>query len=116
MDGQVGTFPTDSYGPLLEGDIKPYAEGKELTIAPETKSQRMKIKAIKSHLQLTDGRMSSKARWFIVRTPIPAGITENVIQWEVEAFPEENYIYAPVIHLSQVGYLSNEPKKAVIEF
>jgi len=115
MDDQVGIFPTDSYGPLVEGDIQPYAEGKILTIAPETKSQRMTIKALKGNLQLTDDRMSSKQRWFIVRSQIPARVTESAIQWEVEAFPEENFIYKPVIHLSQVGYLPNEPKRAVIE-
>ncbi len=115
MDGQVGIFPTDSYGPLVDGDIKPYAEGKVLTVAPETESQRMTIKALKGNLQLTDGRRSSKAGWFIVRTAIPAGITKGAIEWEVEAFPQENYIYEPVIHLSQVGYMPNEPKQVVIE-
>ncbi|MCK5277715.1 MAG: glycoside hydrolase family 9 protein, partial [Cyclobacteriaceae bacterium] len=115
MDGQVGIFPTDSYGPLADGDIKPYAEGKVLTVAPETESQRITIKALKGNLQLTDGRKSSKAGWFIVRTVVPAGITKGAIEWEVEAFPEENYIYKPVIQLSQVGYKPNEPKKVVIE-
>jgi hypothetical protein len=115
MDGEVGIFPTDAYGPLENGDIKPYAEGKVLTVAPETKSQRMTIKSQKGILQLTDGRMSSKARWFIVRSPVPTGVTEGAIRWEVEAFPEENYIYKPVIHISQVGYLPNEPKKVVVE-
>ncbi|MFC2125121.1 glycoside hydrolase family 9 protein [Bacteroidota bacterium] len=115
MDGQVGTFPTDSYGPLLNGDIKPYSEGKLLTVAPETESQRLTIKALKGNLQLTDGRRSSKGGWFIIRTAVPAGVTDEVIKWEVEAFPEKNYIYKPVIHLSQVGYKTSEPKKAVIE-
>lgn len=115
MDGRVGIFPTDSYGPLVDGNIKPYAEGKVLTIAPETKSQRMTIRALKGNLQLTDGRKNSKAGWFIVRAAVPAGITKGAIMWEVEAFPEENYIYQPVIHLSQVGYMPNESKKVVIE-
>jgi len=115
MDGKVGVFPTDSYGPLEDGEIKPYAEGKVLTVAPETESQRLTIKALNGKLQLTDGRRSSKAGWFVVRTAIPAGVTKGAVQWEVEAFPEENYTYKPIIHLSQVGYMSNEPKKAVIE-
>jgi hypothetical protein len=115
MDNQVGIFPTDAYGPIENGNIVPYAEGKTLTIAPETNMQRMTIKALKGDLQLTDGRSSSKARWFIVRSPIPAGITKEVVQWELEAFSDDNYFYEPVIHLSQVGYLPNEPKRAVIE-
>jgi hypothetical protein len=115
MDGRVGIFPTDSYGPLEDGDIKPYAEGKVLSIAPETDSQRMMIKALNGSLQLTDNRMNSKSGWFIVRSLVPANVTKGAVQWELEAFTEENYQYTPVIHLSQVGYMPNEPKKAVIE-
>ncbi len=115
LDGKTGIFPTDAYGPLENGEIKPYAEGKVLSIAPETKLQRMTIKALNGDLQLTDGRIFGKARWFIVRTPVPEGVTKGAVQWEIDAVPEENHIYKPVIHLSQVGYLPNEPKKAVIE-
>ncbi len=115
LDGKMGIFPTDSYGPLENGDIKPYAEGKILSIAPETDLQRMTIKALNGNLQLTDGRIFGKARWFIVRSMVPAGVTQGAVQWEINAVPEEDHIYKPVIHLSQVGYLPNEPKKAVIE-
>jgi len=115
MDDKMGIFPTDAYGPLENGDIEPYAEGKALTIAPETELQRMTIKALKGNLQLTDDRLSSKSRWFIVRSAVPSGVTKGAVKWELEAFPKENHMYKPVIHLSQVGYLPNEPKKAVIE-
>jgi len=115
MDGKMGIFPTDAYGPLIDGDIEPYAKGKNLSIVPESDLQRMTIKAIKGELQLTDGRISSKSRWFIVRTPVPSGVAERAVEWEIEANVLKNYSYTPVVHLSQVGYLPNEPKKAVIE-
>jgi endoglucanase len=116
MDGQTGIFPTDAYGPINENEIVPYAEGSTLTVAPETHTQRLTIKSIKGGaLQLTDGRMRSKSGWFIVRSAVPENITAGAVQWEVEVFPVKNYTDSPVIHLSQVGYLPDEPKKAVIE-
>ncbi|MBK7711975.1 MAG: hypothetical protein IPJ37_14165 [Bacteroidales bacterium] len=47
MDNQTGFFPTDSYGPVIGGDLEPYAEGKVLAVAPEIESQRMTIKSLK---------------------------------------------------------------------
>jgi endoglucanase len=115
VDNQTGFFPTDSYGPLNGNDLEPYAEGKILAIAPEADAQRMTIKAMKGSLQLVDGRIDRKASWFVVRTAIPADQTKGVIEWEIDANPLKDYSYAPVIHISQIGYLPDEPKKAVIE-
>ena len=115
MDGRSGFFPTDSYGPMTGADLIPYAEGKVLSVAPETEAQRLNIRALKGNLQLTDGRRDSKAGWFIVRTSIPAGETKSVIEWEIDAIPLKDYYHKPVIQISQVGYLPGEPKKAVIE-
>ncbi|HUX95088.1 MAG TPA: glycoside hydrolase family 9 protein [Bacteroidales bacterium] len=116
MDEQTGFFPTDSYGPLSGPDLLPYAVGKVLTVAPEDDSRRLTIKSMKGDLQLGDGRISSKSGWFVVRTAIPSGQTKNVIEWEIEANTVKDFVYKPVIHISQVGYLPGEPKKAVIEF
>lgn len=115
MDGQAGFFPTDSYSPMIGADLKPYAEGKVLVIAPETETQRLTIKALKGDLQLTDGRKDGKAGWFLVRSALPSGQTKDVVSWEIEANPIKGYTYAPVIHISQVGYLPGESKRAVIE-
>jgi endoglucanase len=115
MDNQTGSFPTDSYGPLKGADLEPYAEGKVLAVAPESEGQRIIIKSLKGNLQLVDGRKDNKAGWFIVRTSIPADQTKEVIEWEIEAIPLKEYTYTPVIHVSQVGYLPEQPKKAVIE-
>ena len=116
MDGQTGFFPTDSYGPMTSTDLEPYAVGKVLVVAPETESQRLTIKALKGELQLVDGRSDSKSGWYIVRTALPPEQTKGIIEWEIEAMPVTGYTYKPVIHISQVGYLPNEPKKAIIEF
>ncbi|MDP4221822.1 MAG: glycoside hydrolase family 9 protein [Bacteroidota bacterium] len=115
MDGQSGFFPTDSYSPMIGAELEPYAEGKILTVAPETNDQRLTIKALKGNIQLVDGRKDSKAGWFIVRAAIPKGETKKVIEWEIEAVPLKDFTYSPVIHISQVGYLPSEHKRAVIE-
>jgi hypothetical protein len=117
LDNRTGFFPTDPYGPIKGADMVPYAEGKILALAPETESQKMTIRSMKGNLQLVDGRMDmdGKGMWFVVRTAIPPGQTKGVIEWEIEAVPVKDYTYAPVIHISQIGYLPDEPKKAVIE-
>jgi endoglucanase len=115
MDNQTGFFPTDSYSPIKDDYLEPYAEGKVLAVAPEAESQRITIKSLKGNLQLVDGRIDSKAGWFIVRTAIPSDQTKGVIEWEIEVVPVKDYAYVPVIHISQIGYLPDEPKKAVIE-
>lgn len=115
MDGKTGIFPTDSYSPMIGDELVPYAEGKVLVVAPETESQRLTIKALKGNLQLVDDRKDRKASWFIVRSPLPSGETDNVISWEIAPNALKNYTYSPVIHISQVGYLPGEPKRAVIE-
>lgn len=115
MDGRTGIFPTDSYSPMTGDELVPYAEGKILVVAPETEAQRMTIKALKGNLQLIDDRKDRKASWFIVRSPLPSGETDDVISWEIAPIALKNYIYSPVIHISQVGYLPGEPKRAVIE-
>ena len=98
---------------LIKGnDLEPYAEGKVLAVAPEAEAQRMTIKSLKGSLQLVDGRIDGKDDWFIVRTAIPADQTKGVIEWEIEAVPLKDYSYTPVIHISQIGYLPDEPKKS----
>jgi hypothetical protein len=116
MDGKTGLFPTDSYAPFNGDELQPYATGKVLTVAPEVDAQRLWIRTTKGELQLVDGRNDRKASWYIVRQAIPAGQTGNVVEWEIEANALKGYVYQPVIHISQIGYLLNEPKKAVIEY
>ncbi len=115
MDNQTGFFPTDSYGPMEGTELKPYAEGRVLVVAPEADAQRMTIRSLKGNLQLVDGRIDRKASWFVVRTAIPSDQTKGAIEWEIEVVPLKDYTYTPVIHISQVGYLPGEPKRAVIE-
>lgn len=121
MDEQAGLFPTQANGPAFydnDGKIqlKPLATGKILTIAPESDKQRMTIESTRENLQLMDGRVYHNNGWFVVRSAIPAGATENAVEWIVSPNVIENWKYKPVIHTSQVGYHPEQQKVAVIEF
>jgi endoglucanase len=120
MDDKAGFFPRQLNGPLLRDDkeilhIESLAEGKSLTIAPETADRRMTITAIHGKLKLLDGRALHNNGWFIVRTDISPGATRNAVEWLIKADAVPGWIYDPVIHISQAGYHPLQPKVAVIE-
>ncbi|MEJ2627201.1 MAG: cellulase N-terminal Ig-like domain-containing protein, partial [bacterium] len=120
MDRQAGFFPRQLNGPLIrdeEGnlEIKPLAEGKTLTIAPESDNQRLTITSLAGTLQLIDGRAHHNNCWFIVRSVIGKGRAEKAMEWVVIPQVQPDWKYEPVIHVSQVGYHPQQKKLAVIE-
>ncbi|MFW6103877.1 MAG: glycoside hydrolase family 9 protein, partial [Bacteroidota bacterium] len=120
MDDSSGIFPRQANGPMrrnAEGElhIKPLAEGKTLTIAPEDDARRMQIKSPNGELTLLDGRGKHNNGWFVVRSTIPEGATENAIEWVVTPHAKPGWKYDPVIHISQVGYHPDQDKTAVVE-
>ena len=120
MDEQVGLFPRQLNGPLIRENngslqVKPLAVGKKLVVAPECAAQRLTITTAHSELQLLDGRAHHNNGWFIVRTPIPANVTQNAVEWLVTPNVLPDWQYEPVIHISQVGYHPRQEKVAVIE-
>lgn len=120
MDNHFGLFNRQPNGPgtYSEGEyrIKPMASGKVLVVAPELPQQTLKITNLKNDdLQLIDGRAQHNNGWFVVRSLVPAGATKNAIEWLVTPNVIENYIYTPVVQISQVGYHPAQGKIAVIE-
>ncbi|HSD06612.1 glycoside hydrolase family 9 protein [Flavobacterium sp.] len=121
MDNDFGLFNRQVNGPGTnnsEGEytIKPMATGKVLVIAPETSKQTLKITNLKNdELQLLDGRAQHNNGWFVVRSLVPAGATKNAIEWLVTPNTIDNFIYSPVVQISQVGYHPEQEKIAVIE-
>ncbi|WP_202389861.1 cellulase N-terminal Ig-like domain-containing protein [Parapontixanthobacter aurantiacus] len=107
-------------GPVqdLNGQVlaAPMATGQSLTIAPETEKQRIRFENQGlGELELIDGRSAHNNGWFIVRTAIPAGATTSAVEWLVTPDTIDDWSYAPVIQVSQIGYAPNQPKRAVIE-
>ncbi|MFW6277345.1 MAG: cellulase N-terminal Ig-like domain-containing protein, partial [Prolixibacteraceae bacterium] len=120
MDGQSGLFPLQANGPMQqdadgEWQAFPLATGKKLTVAPDSPEQTMIITTQNSELQLLDGRFYHNNGWFVVRSEVPAGATKNAIEWLVEPNVVEDFKQQPVVHVSQVGYHSNQPKIATVE-
>tara|TARA_R110002020_G_scaffold473448_1_gene702698 strand:- start:12512 stop:15004 length:2493 start_codon:yes stop_codon:yes gene_type:complete len=121
MDDKFGIFNTQANGPGAYDDnhefqIEPMAEGKELVIVPEDEKQTLKIENLKGNdLQLIDGRAQHSNGWFVVRSLVPAGATKNAIEWLVTPTVVKDFLYSPVVQVSQVGYHPAQEKIAVIE-
>ncbi|UCG28781.1 MAG: glycoside hydrolase family 9 protein [Bacteroidales bacterium] len=116
---QTGIFHQQPNGPVTmesgEHLSIPLATGKRLVIAPEADLQRIRFESITGNLELRDGRSNHNNGWFIVRETVPAGATENAIQWTISPSVTEGWVYKPVVQVSQLGYHPDQPKNAIIE-
>ena len=121
MDEQSGIFSNQPNGPDYkdkEGEVQivPMAQGKKLTIVPESDRQRMTIENMRGgNLELIDGRAKHNNGWFVVRSLVPKGATANAIEWLVTPNAIDGWKSAPVVQVSQVGYHPAQQKIAVIE-
>ncbi|WP_037318566.1 glycoside hydrolase family 9 protein [Salegentibacter sp. Hel_I_6] len=121
MDNEFGLFNRQANGPgSYDGEdeyqIEPMATGKELTIAPGTPKQTLRIENLRGNqLQLIDGRAQHSNGWYVVRSLVPSGATKNAIEWLITPNTLEDYTYEPVVQISQVGYHPGQEKIAVIE-
>ena len=105
------------YNPIIADDLisEPYAVGKRFTICPDDEYSRITIESKGAELKLYDGRMNHNNGWFVISSEVPAGATQNAIEWIITPNVVEDWIYKPVIQTSQVGYHPNQPKIAIIE-
>ncbi len=94
---------------------EPLATGKTLLMAPEDPEHLVKIQALDAELMLYDGRDLAQNGWFIVRSILPSKKTGTVLQWYLEPNTIPDWKRAPVIQFSQVGYMPDQEKIAVIE-
>ncbi|WP_020208668.1 glycoside hydrolase family 9 protein [Gilvimarinus chinensis] len=120
MDELSGIFPTQPNGPLMhthgEWLAEPLATGKTLVVAPESEKQRLRIERVKGgELELWDGRTNHNNGWYIVRSLVPKGASNNAIEWVITPNVIEGWEYEPVIQVSQLGYGVSQTKGAVIE-
>ncbi len=105
------------YSPIIADDIigEPYAVGKRFIVRPEDPYNRFAIESRGAELKLYDGRINHNNGWFVISSEVPAGATKNAIEWVITPNVVENWVYAPVIQTSQVGYHPNQTKIAIIE-
>ena len=96
-------------------DPLPLEKGKSIVIAPDAPERMIKITSDDSNLELYDGRILAQNGWYVLHSPLPAGKTGKVITWTVEPNAVQGWIREPNIGFSQVGYVPDQPKVAVIE-
>jgi endoglucanase len=141
MDGQSGIFTRQANGPVVvaegttpqpkiiptgpmagllplphhHGKATPMAVGKKLSVAPESDELRMVIETLHGELELIDGRIEHNNGWFVVRSVLRPGATQNAAEWVITPNVIEGWKSKPVLQYSQVGYHPNQKKVAVIE-
>jgi hypothetical protein len=96
-------------------DPLPLETGHDITLATDTPERMIRISSEDSELKLYDGRMLAQNGWFVLRSVLPKGKTGKVVTWTVEPNAIPGWIREPNIGFSQVGYIPEQPKVAVIE-
>ena len=96
-------------------DPLPMETGHEIIVGSDCPERLIKITSTDNELKLYDGRMLAQNGWYVLRSVIPQGKTVKVISWTIEPNAIEGWIRKPNIGFSQVGYIPNQPKTAVIE-
>ncbi|HYL83428.1 MAG TPA: glycoside hydrolase family 9 protein [Candidatus Angelobacter sp.] len=121
LDEGSGIFPRHPGGPMKkqsDGSIEPVplaATAHEMVLSPEDPLTRVSIVSDSGPLLLFDGRTKAQNGWFVVRTLIPAGKTENAIIWHVRPKVIPSWTRPPVVAYNQVGYTPERSKVAVME-
>ena len=105
------------YSPIIADDIvsKPYARGKRFTVRPDDPYNKFTIESKTGDLILYDGRMNHNNGWFVVRSEVKAGATREAIKWVITPNVVDEWVYNPVIQISQLGYHPSQQKVAIIE-
>lgn len=95
-------------------DALPLETGHKIIMAPEDPEHMVTVSS-DSELNLFDGRIIAQNGWYVLRTYLPAGQTGKVVSWTVTPNTIDNWVREPNIGFSQVGYIPEQPKVAVIE-
>ena len=96
-------------------DPLPLETGHTILMAQDAPERMIKVTSEDAELKLYDGRMLAQNGWFVLRSELPAGKTGKVITWTLEPNAIQGWVREPNIGFSQVGYLPEQPKVAVIE-
>ena len=110
-------FLGSGYSPLIADDVvaMPYAVGKKFVVCPDDPLKKITVETFGSDLKLYDGRMNHNNGWFVLRSELPVNQKGEVLKWRITPHVTPEWIYAPVVQTSQIGYMPNQPKRAVIE-
>ena len=76
---------------------------------------RVTISSDSGPLMFFDGRNKAQNGWFVVRTLISSGRTQNAVVWHIHPNVVSGWTRPPVVAYNQVGYTPQRAKVAVIE-
>lgn len=93
----------------------PFASGQTITLAATDPLDRISVTSETTPLQLFDGRDKAQNGWFVLRSLIPAGKTQDAVVWHIRPNYIPDWTRPPMIAHSQVGYAAGFPKEAIIE-
>lgn len=96
-------------------DAVPMETGRSIIMAPDDAERMITITSADADMMLFDGRILAQNGWYVLRSLLPAGKTGKVLTWTIQPNSIKNWIREPNIGFSQVGYLPDQPKVAVIE-
>ena len=96
-------------------DPLPLETGHRLTLATDAPERMISISCDDAELKLYDGRILAQNGWFVLRSVLPKGKTGKVMTWNVEPHAIDGWTREPNIGFSQIGYIPEQPKVAVIE-
>ena len=96
-------------------DPLPIETGHQFSLATDDPERLIRVSSEDSEISLYDGRMLAQNGWFVLRSVLPKGKTGKVVTWMLEPYALPGWIRTPNIGFSQVGYMPNQPKVAVIE-
>ena len=128
-DGTGGIFPLHPSSDMKAGGPRnaasgrnigpgaeplPFATASSFVLAPEDPTRRVTITG-SAPIGLYDGRDQAQNGWFVLRSELPSGKTGRVVEWTIQPNSVADYVRAPVIGHSQLGYAPEQAKVAVIE-
>ncbi len=104
------------YSPLRaeEETAAPYARGRHFTLCPDDPLLCVTVETFGEDLRLTDGRISHNNGWFVLSSALSAE-GPHAAEWLITPRVSEDWTDTPRVQVSQVGYLPEQPKLAVIE-
>jgi hypothetical protein len=120
LDTGSGTFPRHPNGPMQKdatgiAQPAPIATGQRIVLSPEDPLTRVTISSDSGPLMFFDGRNKAQNGWFVVRTLISSGRTQNAVVWHIHPDVVSGWTRPPVVAYNQVGYTPQRAKVAVIE-
>jgi endoglucanase len=120
LDNSSGIFPRHPNQAMrseADGAVRPVplASGAQVVLSPEDPMTRVSITSDSGAIMLFDARANAQNGWFVLRTLIPPGRTENAVVWHVRPNVIPGWTRPPVVAYNQVGYTPERSKVAVIE-